>query len=176
VRRESDDEIVLTLTGSTIGAFRFDAEARYRLEGSALTMDLCVTNRAGMAPPYGLGFHPWFVRDVDTWLTASAERAWLEGADHRAAGSMAMAERPGMDFSAPRALPDGRLVHWADGWNRQARIAWPRRELAVDIEASDELGTYVLYSPNVRRILSVSSRSAILSVHSTCPADPAIMD
>ncbi len=36
----------------------------------------------------------------------------------------------------------------ADGWNRQARIAWPRRELAVDIEASDELGTYVLYSAN----------------------------
>jgi hypothetical protein len=71
-------------------------------------MDLSVTKRAGMALPYGPGFHPWFVRDVDTWLTASAERAWLEGADRLAAGSVAMAERPGMDFSAPRALPDGR--------------------------------------------------------------------
>lgn len=142
-----DSEIVLSLPNSTIGPFRFDAEVCYRLDGSALHMEMSVTNRAGMPLPYGIGFHPWFVRDTDTRLTAKAKTAWLEGADHLAAGSVAMADRPDMDFSKQRRLPVGWLLHWVDGWDGRARIEWPERKLAVEITASENLGTYVLYSP-----------------------------
>jgi aldose 1-epimerase len=147
VLRHSPDEIVLALMGSTIGPFRFDAQACYRLEGAALRMELAVTNRAGGELPYGLGFHPWFVRDVDTRLCATAATAWLEGADHLAAGALPMAARPDMDFSTARRLPEGWLLNWTEGWDGRARISWPRRKLAVAIEASEDLGTYVLYSP-----------------------------
>jgi hypothetical protein len=41
----------------------------------------------------------------------------------------------------------GWLLHWADGWDGRARIEWPGRKLAVEITASENLGTYVLYSP-----------------------------
>ena len=59
VTGQCGSEIVLSLPNSTIGPFRFDAEVCYRLDGSALHMEMSVTNRAGMPLPYGIGFHPW---------------------------------------------------------------------------------------------------------------------
>lgn len=148
VTAHNGHEVVLSLSGSTIGPFHFDAEARYRLEGLGLRMELSVTNRAGMALPYGIGFHPWFVRDADTGLAAKAKIAWLEGADHLSAGSAVITDRPDMDFAELRRLPEGWLLHWADGWDGLARIEWPLRKLMVEIKASENLGTYVLYSPS----------------------------
>jgi aldose 1-epimerase len=52
VTGQCDSEIVLSLPNSTIGPFRFDAEVCYRLDGSALHMEMSVTNRAGMPLPY----------------------------------------------------------------------------------------------------------------------------
>ena len=141
------DGIALALSAGGPGPFRFDASVTYRLEGTALVMELSVVNRADIRLPYGAGFHPWFVRDADTTLAAPAEGVWLERADHLPEVRQPVAAYSEMDFNQPRALPARWINNWFDGWNGKARIEWPARGLVADVEAGDALDRYVVFSP-----------------------------
>lgn len=143
----SRDCITLTLSSHGPGPFRYDAAVTYRLEGAGLVMELSLVNRAGMRLPYGAGFHPWFVRDADTLLRAPAEGVWLERDDHLPKAHAPVAAHPDMDFNAFRPLPARWINAWFDGWNGTARIDWPARGLRADIEASEALRQYVVFSP-----------------------------
>lgn len=147
VASEGADFICLALSAEGPGPFRFDATVTYRLIDAGLLMTLDVTNRAAIRLPYGLGFHPWFVRDADTTLAAPATDVWLEQADHLPKGREPVAMHPDMDFNHPRLLPARWVNNWFDGWDGKARIAWPGRGLAADIEASGALNRYVVFSP-----------------------------
>ena len=147
VASQGADFMRLALSAEGPGPFRFDAAATYRLDGAGLVMTLDVTNRAAIRLPYGLGFHPWFVRDADTTLTAPATDVWLEHDDHLPKGRAPLALHPDMEFNQPRLLPARWINNWFDGWNGKARIAWPRKGLAADIEASEALNRYVVFSP-----------------------------
>ena len=144
---EGVDRISLALSADGPGPFRFDAAVTYRLVDTGLVMALDITNRAAIRLPYGAGFHPWFVRDADTTLVAPAGNVWLERADHLPKARETVVVHPDMDFSRPRRLPARWINNWFDGWNRKARIAWPGRGLAADIEASEALNRYVIFSP-----------------------------
>ena len=144
---EGAESINLALSADGPGPFRFDAAVTYRLVDTGLVMALDITNRAAIRLPYGAGFHPWFVRDADTTLVAPAGNVWLERADHLPKARETVVVHPDMDFSRPRRLPARWINNWFDGWNRKARIAWPGRGLAADIEASEALNRYVVFSP-----------------------------
>ncbi|MDE1995416.1 MAG: aldose 1-epimerase [Rhizobiaceae bacterium] len=148
VSERADDHIVLSLSADGPGPFRYDAVMTYRLEGSALVMRLAVTNRANIRLPFGAGFHPWFVRDRQTFLTASAEGVWLEQADHLPERFDPVSKHADMDFNTRRPLPDRWINNWFSGWNRTARIEWPTRGLAVDVDSSEDLDQYVVFSPS----------------------------
>ncbi|MCR6497559.1 aldose 1-epimerase [Shinella sp. CPCC 101442] len=147
VAAEGGDFISLALAAEGPGPFRFDATATYRLVDAGLVMTLDVTNRAAIRLPYGAGFHPWFVRDADTTLAAAATDVWLEQADHLSKGREPVGMHPDMDFNRPRLLPARWINNWFDGWNGKARIAWPGKGLAADIETSEPLNRYVVFSP-----------------------------
>jgi aldose 1-epimerase len=136
------------LDAQTQGPFHYSAVVTYRLDGSALTMDLSVRNRANIALPYGLGFHPWFVRDHNTFLTAGADRVWLEHEDHLPRAVEPVSAHPDLDFNKSKKLPVQWVNNWFDGWDRKARVDWPDRGLAVEVEASERLDRYVLFSPS----------------------------
>jgi len=148
IAERTAEAVALSLDAEGPGPFRYSAVVTYRLDGTALAMDLSVTNRAAIALPYGLGFHPWFVRDPSTFLTAGAERVWLEHEDHLPRAVEPVAAHPELDFSRGRQLPSRWVNNWFDGWYGSARIDWPDRGLAVEIEASDRLDRYVLFSPS----------------------------
>lgn len=143
----SRDSITLTLSAEGPGPFRYDATISYRLEGAGLVMELKVVNRADRRLPYGAGFHPWFVRDADTTLAAPAKGVWLEREDRLPETHEPVASHPDMDFNRPRQLPARWINNWFDGWDGKARIAWPARGLSVDVDASDSLDQYVVFSP-----------------------------
>jgi aldose 1-epimerase len=82
-------------------------------------------------------------------LQAAARAVWLERPDHLPDRCVSIGERPEWDFRAPRPLPGSWINNGFVGWDGRARIAWPERRLGLEIEASDALGTYVLYSPGV---------------------------
>lgn len=142
------EAVTLSLDGNGPGPFRYDAAMTYRLSGATLVMELAVTNRAALTLPYGLGFHPWFVRDRNTCLTAHAGRVWLERDDHLPRALEPVSEHSELDFNRRHDLPRSWVNNWFVGWDRQARIDWPDRDLAVVIEASELLSQYVLFSPS----------------------------
>lgn len=144
----SDSAVTLSLNGVGLGPFRYDASVTYRLDGATLLMELAVTNKAALVLPYGLGFHPWFVRDHDTRLTAHADRVWLEQDDHLPRAVEPVWKHSQLDFTRSRELPRSWVNNWFDGWDGKARIDWPSRDLTVLVEASELLDRYVLYSPS----------------------------
>ena len=146
VSHQAPESVTLRLSATGPGPFRYDAKMTYALEGTALSMSLEVVNR-GIRLPFGVGFHPWFVRDGDTRLTASADQVWLERDDHLPDAVEPVAGYPDMDFNQPRRLPARWINNWFSGWDRQAEIHWPARGLRVAITASAELGQYVVFSP-----------------------------
>jgi aldose 1-epimerase len=147
VAAQTADAITLSLSSEGPGPFRYDATMSYRLDGASLVMTLSLINRAKVRLPYGAGFHPWFMRDADTTLSASASGVWLEQPDHLPKAHEAVAAHLDMDFNQPRPLPTRWINNWFDGWDGKARIEWPARGLAADVTASQALRQYVVFSP-----------------------------
>ena len=147
VAHSSGDSVTLRLAAEGPGPFRYDAAMTCALEGTALVMRLEVVNR-GICLPFGLGFHPWFVRDEETLLQAPAAQVWLEQDDHLPKSVEPVARHPDMDFNRSAPLPTHWINNWFSGWDRQARIDWPRRGISAAITASDALDQYVVFSPS----------------------------
>ena len=137
----------LALDHGSIGPYRYAARLRYALDEGALLATIEAENRAAIRLPYGLGFHPWFPRHPGTTLHAKSARVWLEDERHLPTGVVPVASRPQWDFLRPSLLPRAWVNNGFDGWNRRAEIAQPGDGVALSIEASPELGVYILYSP-----------------------------
>jgi aldose 1-epimerase len=137
----------LVLESGSMPPFAYRAQLGYELADRALRARLTVQHRGEVAVPYGLGFHPWLPRTPATTLQATAEAVWLERPDYLPDRCVPIAERPEWDFRAQRPLPRSWVNNGFVGWDGRAQIAWPDRRLGLGIEASDGLGTYVLYSP-----------------------------
>ncbi len=148
VTRQSSVDISLALSGVGPGPFVYNAVLNYQLDGRSLIMTMNVTNRASVTLPYGSGFHPWFVRDDATYLTAPAKAVWLEDEDHLPAGSVPVGDRPDMDFTQSRRLPDQWINNCFSGWTGHGQIDWPKRRVSAAVWASAEISHYVVFSPS----------------------------
>ncbi len=138
----------LRLLSDGPGCFRYAAELTYSISSGQVTIDLEVRNTGSETLPFGLGFHPWFVRTPATQLEAHAGAVWLETPEHLPAGRGPVQIPPAWDFSKPTNLPDGFINNCFVHWDRRALINWPDRRLGVEITASRSLGNYILYSPS----------------------------
>jgi aldose 1-epimerase len=141
------DRSVLELLSNGPGPFRYAATLGYALLPTALDLRLSVTNRGEAALPYGLGFHPWLPRTPDTQLQAAATTVWLEDERHLPTVSLPVSERPQWDFRTKRHLPADWINNGFAGWDGHAQTDWPSRGLSLSIVASDQLRSYLLYSP-----------------------------
>lgn len=130
------------------GPYRYSAVLDYALDADGMTIRLVVANRARMALPFGLGFHPWLPRTPGTRLMARAESVWLEDARHLPTECIAVASRPDWDFSSFRPLPIDWINNGFIGWNGRARILWEDRAVTLEVEAQPPLLTFILYSPS----------------------------
>ncbi|KVE39906.1 aldose 1-epimerase [Burkholderia sp. TSV86] len=115
----------------------------YALDGATLTIVLTVENAGPMRLPFGLGLHPFIVRDAATEIAAAASGLWLSTPDwlpSRHIGAPA-AWRFGIAYPLPNTL----VNHAFTGWGGGATIAWPLRRLALTVAADADC--YVLYTP-----------------------------
>ncbi|HVY21044.1 MAG TPA: aldose 1-epimerase [Bauldia sp.] len=138
----------LALDDGSIGPYRYSARVVYALDNGALVASLHVENRAAFALPYGLGFHPWFLRTAGTQLRAPAERVWIVDERNLPTGVEHLASRSDWNFSAQARLPRGPVNNGFDGWNGKAEIIQQDDGIVISIDASLELRVYVLYSPS----------------------------
>jgi aldose 1-epimerase len=142
------DRAVFEFASDGPGPFCYLARLSYGLTSEALTLQLEVTNRAETTFPYGFGFHPWLPRTPDTRVQAHAETIWLEDDYHLPTRKIPVTERPDWNFDSVRPLPNSWINNGFDGWDGRAHIKWPSRNLSLAIDASERLGTYLLYSPS----------------------------
>ena len=130
------------------GPYRYTASLEYTLDPNGMKIRLAATNRAPVALPFGLGFHPWLPRTPATLLMAPAKSVWLENARHLPTERVAVADRPEWDFASFRSLPHDWINNGFVGWNGRATILWEDRALALDVHAQPPLTVYILYSPS----------------------------
>lgn len=129
------------------GPFRYDARVTYELDGGSLRVALRVCNRATVRLPFGSGLHPWFARDADTRLQMAATGVWLEDECYLPTDHVSVSLREAWDFRTAKSLPEGWINNAFTDWDGRARLVWPLRRLALDVEADDALGVCVVHSP-----------------------------
>jgi aldose 1-epimerase len=77
----------------------------YAIGDGVLHASLTVINRAAIALPFGLGFHPWFPRTPTTMLRASATHVEQQDEEYLPTKVIVVGERPDFDFRKSAHLP-----------------------------------------------------------------------
>jgi aldose 1-epimerase len=123
----------------------YQARQSIQLDGGGLSLELSVANRADSLMPVGLGFHPYFPRAGEARLKAKVAAVWRMDAE-----VMPVAREPvsaGWSLGDGMALAGRDLDNCFDGWDRMARIEWPKTGVALDLTASEPFGVLVVYAP-----------------------------
>lgn len=133
--------------------FAYRARQAYRLDDDRLTVRLSLENLEAHDVPAGIGLHPFFVRDAETELSCRTERVWL--GDAEVLPTERVRVPAAWDFSAGRRIGGLALDNCFEGWDGRASIAWPDRELTLEISADEALRTLVIFTPAERPFFCV---------------------
>ena len=123
----------------------YRSELRFGLLDDGLECELSVKNTGPEAMPAGIGFHPFFPKTPCTKIRVPLGGMWLLRPDGIPHGRGAVP--PEWDFGELRELGSVVLDHCFSGWDRTARIEWPKRGLAVRMTATPPFGHAVIYTP-----------------------------
>lgn len=145
--------------------FDYRLEQRIGIEPAGVRLSLRLTNTAGRTLPYGLGFHPWFRKEEDTWLTFRAGTAFDR--DDRGfpidptSGNDGAMFAAGVDVSR---MPwfDGHFSEWA---SRTATVEWRAEQVRLTLSATGALTNLHVYVPDDRPVLCVEPVSHVPDVH-----------
>jgi aldose 1-epimerase len=138
--------IELRLRSRAIPPFDYEARQVLTLDGAALEMTLSVKHLGAEPFPYGLGQHPWFVRTPAVSIHGEASGMWLEQPPAFPPQTEPAPIPEKWNFNRPHPLPDDFIDNGYAGWNGRARIEWPDKNLAADIEADSDTRFYHVYS------------------------------
>ena len=125
--------------------FPYRARQTFALTGSALALTMAIENIGVAAFPFGVGWHPFFLRRPTTVLRFTAAGVWQT--DPTMLPTRLERVPPGWDFSTPRAIGDTTLDHCFAGWRSPASVRWPERRLSVSIVADPACNHLVVYVP-----------------------------
>ncbi|PXX96253.1 aldose 1-epimerase [Halomonas sp. LBP4] len=147
VEGQERHELRLVLRSREQPPFDYRAELVYRLEGESLAVELSATHLGEAPAPYGLGLHPWFPRSADARLEALAEGVWEVDAAQLPTQWRRLETGEAWNFSAPSALPEGKIDNLFTGWGGRALLHWPERGVALEMSAGPAVSRYLVYSP-----------------------------
>lgn len=136
---------VLLEHAGAIGPLKHVSRLEYRVSGEGLATTLSVTNTADRPLPFGLGLHPWFPSEGAGEMRFAAERFWLEAPGGIPADAISLP--PELDF-AQGGPP---FSHWRnncyEGWGRELTVAYPAKDFAVQMTASETLDWLMVFNP-----------------------------
>lgn len=98
--------------------FAFDCSQAFRLSGDTLEVTLSVTNQSWQVAPFGLGWHPYFVKRPHSHLAFQATGRWEMGED-----KLPTHHAPSVGLERDCATLD--VDHCFDGWNGEATLSDP---------------------------------------------------
>ncbi len=123
------------------------------LDDRGLSLALRLTNIGAAILPFGIGWHPWFVRGPATHLAFAATHRFLRDARNLPTGVA-----PGIGLDGDEAALLGHDTHWS-GWDGRARID------GLDLYATGAwAGNLQLYVPPHLAVLCVEPVSHVPDV------------
>ena len=137
------ESITLTLDRRNGKPYAYRATQTYSLDGPTLVITLEIENTGRDAMPFGLGVHPFLVRDADTQLSAAAAGLWL--ADDDWLPTRHVPVPAAWQFGVAYPLPRTMVNHAFTGWSGHATVVWPKRRLSLTMSTNTEY--YILYTP-----------------------------
>jgi len=146
-------------------AFHYRLTQTISIGANGVTLALSLTNTGERTLPYGIGFHPWFRKESNTWLTAAAETGFAR--DERGFMTEARPASQGPAFAdgvEVSTMPwfDGHFAGWA---SRRALIQWRDRNVKLDLSSTGALTNLHIYVPDNLPILCVEPVSHVPDVH-----------
>ncbi|KVQ80626.1 aldose epimerase [Burkholderia multivorans] len=139
----TDTSLRLSLDRRNGAPYAFRAVQSFELDDATLTIALTIENAGRTRLPFGLGVHPFIVRDDATELAAAAGGLWLSGADFLPVRHVSVP--PAWQFGVAYPLPATLVNHAFTGWGGHATVSWPRRGITLTVAADAD--AYVLYTP-----------------------------
>ena len=128
------------------------AQVRYQLEGRLLQSSMSLTNHGELAMPAGMGWHPYFVRQIggaDAVLTLPVHSLYPDENGDCLPDGPPVSLPPALDFTEARKLdPAQRIDCCFGGFAGEATIAWPSTGLTLRLRASDNCTHLVLCNPD----------------------------
>jgi len=145
--------------------FAYTLTQQISLGASGVELVLRLTNTATESFPYGLGFHPWFSKTADTWLTFEATVQLGRDGRGFAIEPVPADEEPsfpsGVDVSAMPWFDH----HYAGWTSRTAAIDWRPEGVRMTIQARGTLTNLQVYVPDSLPVLCVEPVSHVPDVH-----------
>ena len=130
--------------------FAFDSRQTFRLTHNALELTMSITNRADVAAPAGLGWHPYFAKSAQTRLQFAAAGRWEMGHDKLPTVCVAST---GLDTDCAQLDVD----HCFDGWSGQLQLV----EGSLRITVRSDLDRLVVYTTPQRDSIAIEPVSHV---------------
>lgn len=113
--------------------------------GVRLATRMTLVNTSDTAFPFGLGFHPFFLRGAHTLLGFKAQGMWES--DATLMPTKLVAPIGALRFDPPQRVGEHFIDNVYTGWDGTATVSDPERGIAVTIEADGACTFLVVYVP-----------------------------
>ena len=130
--------------------FAFDSRQTATLAADALELQMSITNRADVAAPVGLGWHPYFAKSAATQIRFAAAGRWEMGAD----------KLPTQRLAHTSLNTDCRSLevdHCFEGWDGQLQL----EEGGLRIGVTSDLGYLVVFTTPGRDSIAIEPVSHV---------------
>lgn len=148
VSEQSNDRVKLALESHEFNGdpYHYRSTETFLLLPDGLQIDLTVTHLGPHTRPYGLGLHPYFVRNAATRLQFKSEGVWLSGEDPIPTGHTTNFPST-WDYNSPAALEGPLIDNCYSGWNGKAVIDYPDHDISLTMVMPDCNGYTLMYRP-----------------------------
>ena len=138
--------------------FSYTAEITYMIDGSNLSVRMTVENPSPLPMPCGMGIHPFFVRSKDVELNFKSQVVWSNESDP-------IFDEPyttpaAWNFDGGKALNNAVFDTCFGGFEEQAQISYPSKDITVGITTSDMFHHVVLFAPKGKNFFSLEPCSS----------------
>ena len=156
-------EVVIRLRhdGDADWPFAFEADQYIALTPHGLNVQMLFTNRADVAQPVGLGWHPYFPKRMRSRVHVEVSARWEAEATQQL--PTRKVAQPGIDSDVAHLAFD----HCFDGWRGPARI----RDERFSLQLTSSLHHLVVYTPPDREWFCIEPVSHVTNaIHMADPA------
>ena len=133
--------------------FSYTAELTYQITDRSLIVQMSIENPSVLPMPCGIGVHPFFVREKDVELNFKSQVVWSNESDP-------IFDEPyttptAWNFDGGKPLKNAVFDTCFGGFQEQAQIVYPSKEITIDMTTTDLFHHIVLFAPKNKNFFSL---------------------